>query len=340
MARFWGSSTVTSAPAAPATASASNASSNATATASATAKQGSRLVRQTDDNNTDNGGGGGEKTTYTNYLPQPPRTPEQKANRPLRPRSASRDAANSAGAGGNNNSNSNHNSFNNYNNNNSFNNNNNSFHNSGGSNLFAGEYSNTGTASAGGTGTGTSTSAGTGEDTYDWPEQIQFYAQQGGQGGGGGGGGEGQDSNLQQPNTQMQQPPRRSRMNSRDIPRSYSGLYGFSDGDLLPFELNRHRDTFGTETNTAWFLGVYLTLLTTVQLLSLTIMSDMRSTWTVTNAIHLMITLTYVHWLKGSLYDEQGEMNALTVWEQLEATQGTKPVRQVLLIVPTVLTSS
>jgi hypothetical protein len=127
-------------------------------------------------------------------------------------------------------------------------------------------------------------------------------------------------------------------MNSRDIPRSYSGLYGFSDGDLLPFELNRHRDTFGTETNTAWFLGVYLTLVLTVQLLSLTVMSDMRSTWTVTNAIHFMITLVYVHWLKGSLYDEQGEMNALAVWEQLEATQGTKPVRQVLLIVPTVLT--
>lgn len=127
-------------------------------------------------------------------------------------------------------------------------------------------------------------------------------------------------------------------MNSRDIPRSYSGLYGFSDGDLLPFELNRHRDTFGTETNTAWFLGVYLTLIITVQLCNLTVLSDMRSTWTVTNAIHLLTTLGYVHWLKGSLYDEQGEMNALTVWEQLEATQGTKPVRQVLLIVPTVLT--
>jgi hypothetical protein len=81
-----------------------------------------------------------------------------------------------------------------------------------------------------------------------------------------------------------------------------------------------------------------LTLVLAVQLLSLTVMSDMRSTWTVTNAIHLMITLVYVHWLKGCLYDEQGEMNALTVWEQLEATQGTKPVRQVLLIVPTVLT--
>jgi hypothetical protein len=290
MARFWSSSTVTSAPAAPATAS---ASSNAGG-----AKHGSRLVRQTDESD----------ENYTSYLSSPPlpRTPEQKANRPLRPRSASRDAANA----GNNSSN---------------NNNNSSFH-SGGSNLFAGEYYNSGP--------GTAAVAG-GEDTYDWPEQIQFYAQQGGQGEGSG------SDALQQPSdTQQQQPPppRRSRMNSRDIPRSYSGLYGFSDGDLLPFELNRHRDTFGTETNTAWFLGVYLTLLTTVQLLSLTIMSDMRSTWTVTNAIHLMITLVYVHWLKGSLYDEQGEMNALTVWEQLEATQGTKPVRQVLLIVPTVLT--
>jgi hypothetical protein len=284
MARFWGSSTVTSAPAAPAssTSTANATSSNATASA----KHG-RLVRQTDDTDNEN---------YTNYLPPPPRTPEQKANRPLRPRSASRDAANAG--------------------NNSFNNNH-----SGGSNLFCGEYSNTGTASAG----------GAGEDTYDWPEQIQFvseHAQDNRQ----------RSDSLQQQPDMPNPPPRRSRMNSRDIPRSYSGLYGFSDGDLLPFELNRHRDTFGTETNTAWFLGVYLTLLILVQLLSLTVMSDMRSTWTVTNAIHFMITLVYVHWLKGSLYDEQGEMNALTVWEQLEATQGTKPVRQVLLIVPTVLT--
>jgi hypothetical protein len=126
--------------------------------------------------------------------------------------------------------------------------------------------------------------------------------------------------------------PRRSRMNSRDIPRSYSGLYGFSD-DLLPFELNRHR---GNSTATAWFVAVYLTLCGAVQLLSLAL-TDLDRSWTVTNLVHLAVTMAYVHWLKGSLYDEQGEMNALTVWEQLEATQGTKPVRQVLLVVPTAL---
>jgi hypothetical protein len=265
MARFWSSSTVTPAAGAGATA--------------ATAKPHGRLVRD-------------RAMSDENYN-LPPRTPEQKANRPLRPRSASRDAANAN------------------------NNNSSSFHSSGG-NLFA-DYS---------IGTGVVT-----EDTYDWPEQQQYYEHAP----------TGPDAQpphdtLEHYQSGQQQPPRRSRMNSRDIPRSYSGLYGFSDGDLLPFELNRHRDTFGTETNTAWFLGVYLTLVLAVQLLSLTVMSDMRSTWTVTNAIHLMITLVYVHWLKGSLYDEQGEMNALTVWEQLEATQGTKPVRQVLLIVPTVLT--
>jgi hypothetical protein len=294
MARFWGSSTVTSASTAPS----AGTTSAANQTSTNGAKPG-RLVRQSQADESDE--------NY-NYLPPPPRTPEQKAtpNRPLRPRSASRDAANA----GNNNNNYNSNST--------------------GSNFFPVEYvSNAG--NTGGTGTGSA-----GEDTYDWPEQIQFYANdsQYSQ--------QDREDNRQDSAQPLQQgpplPPRRSRMNSRDIPRSYSGLYGFSDGDLLPFELNRHRDTFGTETNTAWFLGVYLTLVLTVQLLSLTIMSDMRSTLSVTNAIHFLITLVYVHWLKGSLYDEQGEMNALTVWEQLEATQGTKPVRQVLLIVPTVLT--
>jgi hypothetical protein len=263
MARFWGSSSVSSAPA-------------ATATAASTKTHG-RLVRQMDESNT---------TSNTNTLTdenlsqhQNPRTPEQKqkAARPLRPRSASRDA----GTNATNNSNL-----------------------TGGSSLFAPEYS-----SGGGT-----------EDTYDWSETPEYADSQQ------------LDNGSGQPNSS----PRRARMNSRDIPRSYSGLYGFSDGDLLPFELNRHR--VGTETNTAWFLGVYLTLVLAVQLLSLTVMSDMRHSWTVTNAIHFVFTLIYVHWLKGSLYDEQGEMNALTVWEQLEATQGTKPVRQVLLIVPTVLT--
>jgi hypothetical protein len=274
MARFWASSQT--APAAGATTTAT-----AGTTTAASAKHG-RLVRHMDE-------------TDENL---PPRTPEQKGTRPLRPRSASRDASG------------------NYINNNSSNSSSNilfSGTDSGGRLDFSSGYSIGGAAVA--------------EDNYpmdSWSEQHQpLY----------------EHADLQQLNDEGNSAvPRRSRMNSRDIPRSYSGLYGFSDGDLLPFELNRRRDTFGTETNTAWFLGVYLTLVFAVQLFSLTVMSDMRRSWTVTNAIHLIITLIYVHWLKGSLYDEQGEMNALTVWEQLEATQGTKPVRQVLLIVPTVLT--
>jgi hypothetical protein len=49
--------------------------------------------------------------------------------------------------------------------------------------------------------------------------------------------------------------------------------------------------------------------------------------------------LLYLHWLKGSyLLDEQGELNAMTVWEQLEATnESTTHMRRILLIVPTCL---
>jgi hypothetical protein len=211
------------------------------------------------------------------------RTPEQKASRPLRPRSASRDATSAA------------------------------------------KSASEGTCASEGVNVNLFRSSENDDDTFssmsqdagDWQQQMKLQQQQQ------------HSSHISQNNI-----PRRSRMNSRDIPRSYSGLYT-SDGDLLPFELNRHR---GTETNTAWFLGVYLTLVAAVQLFSLTVCQDMRTSWTVTNLIHLVFSLLYVHWIKGSLADEQGEMNALTVWEQLEATQGTKPVRQVLLIVPTVLT--
>jgi hypothetical protein len=86
MARFWSSSTVASAPAA-------SAGTNAAST-----KTHGRLVRQMDESNTTN--------TTTNALTdenlsqhaQHPRTPEQKqkATRPLRPRSASRDAGTNA----------------------------------------------------------------------------------------------------------------------------------------------------------------------------------------------------------------------------------------------------
>lgn len=124
--------------------------------------------------------------------------------------------------------------------------------------------------------------------------------------------------------------PRRNRLNSRDIPRTYSGLYGNQE-DLLPFELNRQ-----TPQSHRFLIIVYLTLVVLVQLLTMLVTYEFS--WTITNAVHLALTLVYIHWLKGSLYDQQGEMDHLTIWEQLEGTQDTKTVREVLLIVPTVLT--
>lgn len=63
------------------------------------------------------------------------------------------------------------------------------------------------------------------------------------------------------------------------------------------------------------------------------------TSWTATSAIHTLLTLVYIHWLKGSfLLDEQGELGAMTAWEQLEAVPHQNvAVRRTLLTVPTVL---
>lgn len=124
----------------------------------------------------------------------------------------------------------------------------------------------------------------------------------------------------------------RTRLNSRDIPRTYSGLYGNTDGDLLPFELNRHPAKF----NHVWVI-LYLTILAVVQFASMLIMPQVGDSWTLTNFVHAMVTLGYIHWLKGSIYDDSGEMEALTLWEQLEATQDTRHVRETLMVLPCLL---
>eukprot|EP00527_Entomoneis_sp_CCMP2396_P006504 CAMPEP_0198140394 /NCGR_PEP_ID=MMETSP1443-20131203/3550_1 /TAXON_ID=186043 /ORGANISM="Entomoneis sp., Strain CCMP2396" /LENGTH=371 /DNA_ID=CAMNT_0043802789 /DNA_START=464 /DNA_END=1579 /DNA_ORIENTATION=- len=135
----------------------------------------------------------------------------------------------------------------------------------------------------------------------------------------------------------------RRRLNSRDIPRTYSGLYGNVNDDLLPFEMNRHRGTLTSKT--VWIiLGLYLTVLAIVQMASFLIVptritnSHPNVSWTLTNVIHVFVSTIYIHWLKGSIYDDSGEMDALTLWEQLEATQDTRPVREALMVIPCILT--
>jgi ORMDL family len=62
--------------------------------------------------------------------------------------------------------------------------------------------------------------------------------------------------------------------------------------------------------------------------------------WTLTNLIHLIFSLMTIHFSKGSflVVNQQGELNAMTVWEQLEATpESSTHMRRTLLIVPTIL---
>jgi hypothetical protein len=153
----------------------------------------------------------------------------------------------------------------------------------------------------------------------------------------------------------------RSRLGSNEIPRTYSGLYGagagapqmpvdFDDGTdcdksnhhnstsalpsatfkpysyragstLLPFELTRNR-------NTDWFveagpalLLTYISIVLTILLTFLAFVPEPKVAWTLTNIVHVLVTLIYLHWIKGNPADymdgTQGEMNAMTLWEQI-----------------------
>ena len=140
--------------------------------------------------------------------------------------------------------------------------------------------------------------------------------------------------------------PPRTRLNSRDIPRTYSGLYGL-DGDWMPFELNRRPSRkFSGSVFWIWlalygtFLAVLLPVVCMVQSV-LFPQIPLSWSWTAVNLVHAIVTIVQVHWIKGSMYfwdDVAGECNALTLWEQLEATPDTRGVRELLMVVPCLLT--
>lgn len=136
----------------------------------------------------------------------------------------------------------------------------------------------------------------------------------------------------------------RARTNSRDIVRSYSGLFG-RDGDLLPFELARNEHTNWVEKGGFLLLGTYVSCICLFQIVVLAVFDSyndsetlkLHLSWTVTNAVHCLVTTIYVHWLKGSMFDQHGELAAMTLWEQLEARSGILNVKRTLFIVPTIL---
>jgi len=130
-------------------------------------------------------------------------------------------------------------------------------------------------------------------------------------------------------------PPARQRLHSREIPRCYSGLYGDGSEDLRPLELARNRGPWLHHIGVVLVSYVVAVALCQAFFAATWEDSEYLTSWTRTNGLHFATTLSYLHWSKGSIYDEQGEMNAMTVWEQLEANQGTEFVMRFLKIVPT-----
>jgi ORMDL family len=150
------------------------------------------------------------------------------------------------------------------------------------------------------------------------------------------------------------------RFNSRDMPRSYTGEYqSGASPDLLPLEVLRSQQFLSlSKVNFSVFALAYTTIVlahfglaTIIVTATSTSIRDStawpsalkmvcRSSWTITHAIHTICTVWCVHWLKGSylLLDEQGELNGMTIWEQLEATSESGwYMRRSLFLVPTLL---
>lgn len=138
--------------------------------------------------------------------------------------------------------------------------------------------------------------------------------------------------------------PIRQRINSKDIPRTYSGLYGEGgeNGDLLPFELTRNRNTEWVSAGGAFLRITYIFFITVIHIFTAVILGY-RYTWTATNIIHGFVTMLCFHWIKGSTdFYDQGEMNAMTLWEQLSSNPDTDSTiyriqKKVLFIIPAVL---
>lgn len=127
-------------------------------------------------------------------------------------------------------------------------------------------------------------------------------------------------------------PTLRSRLNSKDIPRTYSGLYGHGgelnhqtpSSDLLPFELSRNRNTdwllLNNKNSLRPLLVAYMFIILFIYIVTLPFV-PFQYTFTCTNLLHGAITLVFLHWIKGSPnWYEQGELNAMTLWEQLSSS--------------------
>ena len=137
--------------------------------------------------------------------------------------------------------------------------------------------------------------------------------------------------------------PARARMNSREYTHTYEGNYGAGNDDMVGIDIARGSGTWW-EHQQGFLLVSYVALVLVAGLIITMALApwdndnfSLKLSGTVTNFLHFAITLIYFHWLKGGTHEDQGDLDHLTLWEQLEATPGTGTVRFVLRVTPTFL---
>jgi ORMDL family len=125
--------------------------------------------------------------------------------------------------------------------------------------------------------------------------------------------------------------PMRPRVNSGDYRHSYEGAYGDVD-DMTGFDI-AVRNGGGWLEHQQWFMFVAYVIVLTIVWVFTTMTVPLS--WTVTNVMHFLVTLIYLHWLKGGFNEDQGDLDHMTLWEQIDAIPHTGGLRLALRLVPT-----
>lgn len=124
-------------------------------------------------------------------------------------------------------------------------------------------------------------------------------------------------------------------MKQDTMSRSYSDIFvpGTSEYDMFK------------NKNVDWMSGPFvkvcyvLFLLISWGLLHISEFFSFQDSWTVANMLHGVITFILLHWIKGCPDDStQGEYNAMTLYEQIDAGVPWTSTKKFLMLVPAVLT--
>lgn len=126
--------------------------------------------------------------------------------------------------------------------------------------------------------------------------------------------GEGNDAG----NNKILSPPR---VKSSVLPPNAKNRARQEQSNLLPFELSRNRNTDWIAAGGPALLVTYISIILIFLLTFLAFVQEPKVAWTMSNVAHGMLSMVYLHWIKGNPADymdgTQGEMNAMTCWEQI-----------------------